>query len=140
MPNNKTSPVSSATEQKIREAMRRLFAGSPKRCDGQLTKSNLAREAGVSEATLYRAKLVLREWDEQVTSTHPRNAQAVKLEEELKNERKRSRRLQQQNAELKKEVLAAATVIAELTAHLDQLHAGTVVALNSLREDQSSKP
>ncbi len=56
-------PVSQATEDKLREAMKRLRDGAPIHTDGALTKENLAREAGVSHATVHRANTVLAEWN-----------------------------------------------------------------------------
>lgn len=47
--------VSAATDQKIRAAMQRLFAGEPTRCDGKLTYTNLAKEASVGHSTLWKA-------------------------------------------------------------------------------------
>ncbi|MGW0770070.1 hypothetical protein [Streptomyces sp. NPDC002676] len=43
--------------------MTRLLAGQPQRTDGALTKENLAREAGVSHATVHRATTILAEWN-----------------------------------------------------------------------------
>lgn len=105
-------------EQKLRSAMLRLLAGTARNCDGKLTKANLAREAQVSPATMYRAREVLAEWDRAVTSTAPRNSTAERLEAQLAESRARNRQLEQSNAELRKQLRAAATVIAELTARL----------------------
>lgn len=52
-------PVSTATENALREAMTRLLEGSPVRTDGRLTIANLAREAGVARATANRATEIL---------------------------------------------------------------------------------
>lgn len=52
----------STSERKLRDAMERLFAGTAVRTDGRLIKENLYREAGVSRATMNRAKSVLEEW------------------------------------------------------------------------------
>jgi hypothetical protein len=62
-------PVSPATETKLREAMQRLLNGTPQHTDGALTKENLAREAGVSHATVHRAEMILAEWNTRVD--HP---------------------------------------------------------------------
>lgn len=105
-------------EQMLRSAMLRLLAGTARNCDGKLTKANLAREAQVSPATMYRAREVLAEWDRAVTSTAPRNSTAERLEAQLAESRARNRQLEQSNAELRKQLRAAATVIAELTARL----------------------
>lgn len=131
---SKNSPVPpDNTESKLREAMARLLVGKPRNCDGKLTKANLAREAEVSQATMYRAKNILAEWDGQVSDSTPRNAQASRLEAELSKSRKRVRDLEKQNAELRHQITAAATVIAELSARLDQPLTKSVTSLDSKR-------
>ncbi|MFE3202405.1 hypothetical protein [Embleya sp. NPDC059237] len=47
--------MSATTETRLRAATGRLLAGVPEHTDGALTKENLAREAGVSHATVHRA-------------------------------------------------------------------------------------
>ncbi len=54
--------VSLTTERKLRVAMDHLCNGTSKRTNGQLTVSNLAKEAGVSRATANRAEAVLAEF------------------------------------------------------------------------------
>src|SRR5436305_1225467 len=54
--------VSRTTEGKLRIAMDRLCNGTSQRTNGQLTISNLAKEAGVSRATANRAEAVLAEF------------------------------------------------------------------------------
>jgi hypothetical protein len=56
-------PVSPATETKLRAAMQRLLDGTSRHTGGALTKENLAREAGVSHATVHRAETILAEWN-----------------------------------------------------------------------------
>jgi len=53
--------VSPNTEQALRSAMDRLVSGNARHCDGELTVSNLAREASVSRATANRAAEVVAE-------------------------------------------------------------------------------
>ena len=53
--------VSPTTEQALRSALDRLASGTYQHCDGELTVSNLAREAGVSRATANRAAEVVAE-------------------------------------------------------------------------------
>lgn len=131
---SQNSPVTpDNTETKLREAMDRLLVGRPQNCDGKLTKANLAREAKVSQATMYRAKSILAEWDSQVSDSTPRHAQVSRLEAELSRSKKRVRELEQQNAELRRQVTAAATVIAELSARLDQPLSKSVTVLDSKR-------
>lgn len=106
-------------DQQLRAAMARLLAGTARNCDGRLTKANLACEAQVSPATMYRAKVVLAEWNDAVTSTAPRNSSTERMKSQLTECRARNRELEQSNTELSKKLRAAATVIAELTARLD---------------------
>jgi len=73
--------VSSLTDRKLREAMSRLLAGTPLHTDGALTKENLAREAGVSHATVRRAADVLAEWDRKVCQSMLRSAAEVRRDE-----------------------------------------------------------
>jgi hypothetical protein len=107
--------VSAKAEKALREAMSRLFAGSPVRTDGKLTKNNLWREAGVSRATMNRATDVLAEWDAEIgqspASLHDqKQAQELTLlRRQLKESREERRRLQDQ-------VDASATVITVLLA------------------------
>src|SRR5713226_1895824 len=54
--------VSQTTERKLRESMDRLCNGTSQRTNGQLTVSNLAKEAGVSRATANRAEAVLTDF------------------------------------------------------------------------------
>ena len=54
--------VSPTTEHKLRVAMDHLCNGTSQRTNGQLTVSNLAKEAGVSRATANRAEGVLAEF------------------------------------------------------------------------------
>lgn len=54
-------PISTGTEQALREALTRLVSGNATRTDGLLTVANLAREAGVGRATANRAPAILAE-------------------------------------------------------------------------------
>ena len=60
--------VSLTTEQKLRAAMDRLCNRMSQRTNGQLTVSNLAKEAGVSRATANRAEAVLAEFHNRITA------------------------------------------------------------------------
>src|SRR5699024_12232802 len=89
------------SQRRLQEAMNRLLEGKARNCDGKLTKTNLAREADVSQATLYRAKNILAEWNQRVSESTPRNAQVTRLESELTESRKRIRDLERQNTDLR---------------------------------------
>ncbi len=58
--------VSLTTERKLRDAMDRLCNGTSQRTNGQLTVSNLAKEAGISRATANRAEAVLAEFHNRI--------------------------------------------------------------------------
>jgi len=68
-----------------------------------------------------------------VSDPAPKSAQAARLETELSKTRKRVRDLEQENAELRRKITAAATVIAELSARLDQPLDNPVTALDAKR-------
>ncbi|WP_435204922.1 hypothetical protein [Micromonospora sp. bgisy143] len=110
-----TAPVSPATQQRLREAMKRLFDRQPIHTDGKLTKNNLWREAGVSRATMNRAVDILAEWSARVADSpaeaaaRHHTAELAELRGSLEASRRRCRQLQDQ-------VDAAATVIAALAA------------------------
>ena len=55
-------PCRSSRDKALREAMLRLLSGNQTRCDGRLTVTNLAHEAGVSRATANRATNILIEF------------------------------------------------------------------------------
>ena len=52
-----------ATRRALMAALRRLEAGTAKRTDGRMTVSNLAQEAGVGRASVYRCPDVLSAWE-----------------------------------------------------------------------------
>lgn len=78
-------------QKQLREAMVRLLVGQPQHTDGALTKENLAREAGVSHASVHRAESVLADWDAQVTRPVLRTPGEVQRDETISELRKRLR-------------------------------------------------
>lgn len=62
------------TRDSIRAAMERLLAGTPEHTDGRLTKTNLAYEAGVGRATLYRQHDLTAEWIRRAAAADPTEA------------------------------------------------------------------
>lgn len=54
-------PVSVQTETALRAALVRLVERRPTRTNGRLSVANLAREAGLARATVYRAAAILAE-------------------------------------------------------------------------------
>lgn len=106
----------SASERRLREAMDRLLAGTAERTDGRLIKENLYREAGVSRATMNRAKSVLDEWTRRVDGTQPRDREIESLHHSLSERATQIKDLRARVRELQDQLTIAATAIAELHA------------------------
>lgn len=143
--NDNGSVISPRTEKALREAMKRLLDGNPRHTDGRLSKANLGREAGVSHATLFRAKAILTEWDDAVTTLGTRTHQTAKHSDETNSLRTNLFKKTDECAELRRRLEAAATVIATLhhenTALRQQLdRKGTVVPLHAPAADARSGP
>ncbi|MFJ1757687.1 hypothetical protein [Kitasatospora sp. NPDC088134] len=94
--------------------MERLLAGRPLRTDGALTKENLAREAGVSHATVHRAEDILAEWDLKVARPVLRTPGEVERDETIAKLRKDLREAKQQVTEMNGKLDALASVTANL--------------------------
>lgn len=104
----------SDSEIKLRAAMEQLLSGNAERTDGSLIKENLYREAGVSRATMNRARSVLEEWSRRVEGTQPRDQEIETLRRELSEKRADSRRLRERIQGLEEQLTIAATATAEL--------------------------
>ncbi|MFJ3777249.1 hypothetical protein ACIPX0_36700 [Streptomyces sp. NPDC090075] len=112
--------VSPASGASLRAAMARLLAGQPQRTDGALTKENLAREAGVSHATVHRATGVLAEWNAQVTRPIRRTPSEVARDDTIIALRTQLTQVRGHARELQGRLDALATVTANLYA--ENLH------------------
>lgn len=104
----------SDSEIKLRAAMEQLLSGNAERTDGRLIKENLYREAGVSRATMNRARSVLEEWSRRVDGTQPRDQEVETLRRELSEKRADARRLRERIQGLEEQLTIAATATAEL--------------------------
>jgi small-conductance mechanosensitive channel len=107
-------PVSPVTETKLREAMQRLLNGAPQHTDGALTKENLAREAGVSHATVHRAETVLAEWNARVDQPPARTTPSTPGDDTVTELRAALRDANQKITALNGRLDALATVTANL--------------------------
>ncbi|TLP92367.1 hypothetical protein FEF26_14795 [Nesterenkonia salmonea] len=108
-------PVRQSDSQlKLRAAMERLLAGTAERTDGRLIKENLYREAGVSRATMNRARDVLDDWSSRVNGTQPRDKEIEKLRDDLREQRREVRRLRRRAQELQEQLTIASTAISEM--------------------------
>ncbi len=133
---NNSDDVSPAVQKALRDATQRLLSGRSKHTDGRLTKANLGREAGVSHATLYRAKSALADWDEAIAALGTKTIQHTPVGDEDTTLQSRLTQKTDECAELRRRLEAAATVIATLhhenTALRQQLSRGnTVVPITS---------
>jgi hypothetical protein len=106
--------VSAATEGKLRAAMQRLLDGVPLRTDGAVTKENLAREADVSHASVYRAETVLAEWDAKVVLPIVRSVGEVRRDETIAELQAKLRTANRRITELNGKLDALASVTANL--------------------------
>lgn len=107
--------------------MERLLSGAPQHTDGRLTRTNLALEAGVGRATLYRQPDLMAEWNRRVAESDitdaPLSAEGTiaRLTRQLGDERRR-------NAELERLQKGLAAVVAELYRQLDAQNARAPVS------------
>ena len=104
--------VSRASEHKLRAAMDRLCDGTSARTDGRLTVSNLAKEAGVSRATVNRAQAVLTEFHNRTIALQETPEKLPGLRDQ---NRELERRLTQMTAE-KNQVIAGLQATVTLLA------------------------
>jgi chromosome segregation ATPase len=106
--------VAPATATALRSAMSRLLAGKPARTDGRLIKENLRKEAGVSRATMNRAKAILSEWDQAVAERGSLTPGEARRDEQIDTLRKQLASKTRQCTTLQHRLDAAATAIAAL--------------------------
>lgn len=110
--------VSPITEQALRSALDRLASGTAQRCDGELTVSNLAREAGVSRATANRASEVVAELLHRRRSAPP--VEGAEGNQRAETLRERIRHLEAELANAKRSVRAEDGELRRRTALLAQ--------------------
>lgn len=128
-----------SARDEIRQAMERLLTGAAEHTDGRLTRTNLALEAGIGRATLYRQPDLLAEWirrvDESDTTecSQPGNAATiVRLTRQLEKERTRRRESDQVADGL-------ALVVAELYRQLEAMRSdtnATIVPINTAAQSR----
>ncbi|MFD7555504.1 hypothetical protein ACFV9E_13350 [Streptomyces sp. NPDC059835] len=106
--------VSAKTEVKLRAAMDRLLAGKPQHSDGRLTKNNLALEAGVSPATMFRAKAVLADWDAHIGTHGSLTPGEARRDADIHDLRRQLSTAKKEITELNRRLTAATTIIASL--------------------------
>ncbi|GAA2750354.1 hypothetical protein [Kitasatospora cinereorecta] len=106
--------TSAKTENKLRAAMDRLLTGKPQHSDGRLTKNNLALEAGVSPATMFRAKAVLADWDAHIDTHGSRTPGEARRDADIDDLRRQLAAVKREITELNRRLTAATTVIASL--------------------------
>jgi hypothetical protein len=106
--------VTERTASTLRAAMDRLLAGRPTRTDGRLTKDNLWKEAGVSRATMNRARLIMAEWETRVGEVGGMTPAEARKDDEVHRLRAELEAKTRECTELNRKLDAAATAIAAL--------------------------
>ncbi|WP_327118756.1 hypothetical protein OG206_22190 [Streptomyces sp. NBC_01341] len=106
--------VSAKAEHKLRAAMDRLVSGKPQHSDGRLTKNNLALEAGVSPATMFRAKAVLADWDTHIDTHGSLTPGEARRDADSNDLRRQLAAAKKEITELNRQLTAAITVVASL--------------------------
>jgi chromosome segregation ATPase len=134
------SDVPPATAAALRSAMSRLLAGKPACTDGRLIKENLYKEAGVSRATMNRAKAILSDWDHAVAERGSLTPGEARRDEQIDALRKQLASKTRECTMLQRRLDAAATAIAALhhdnTALREQINQhGPVRSLDSRRSE-----
>ncbi|MER5639217.1 hypothetical protein ABT095_19930 [Kitasatospora sp. NPDC002227] len=126
------SEASDAAVRALREAMQRLIDGRPKATDGKMTKENLYREAGVSRATMNRATQIMAEWNAYVAENGRRTVGESQRDAVITELEKKLRDKIRENTGLRKDLEAAATVIAALHHDNEALRAHIVSRDNNV--------
>lgn len=124
-------------DQKISQAIERLLARNSLKTDGRLTNGNLALEAGVSQATLYRSESLMAEWRRRRELQLEENASAECNEEctsQRSEQRVRITHLKQENEMLRRQLAAAATVIYELSLAADEFEGAHIYPMKFRRQ------
>jgi hypothetical protein len=106
--------VSARTDKVLREAIERLLAGKSQHTDGRLIKENLWKEAKVSRATMNRAPQIIAEWNARVAERGGLTADQARHTDELAKLRRKLADKAQTATQLRRQLDAAATVIAAL--------------------------
>lgn len=106
--------VTATTAQALRAAMHRLLTGTARRTDGRLTKQNLWKEAGISRATMNRARTILAEWDDQVAQRSTTDPEAARRDDEIHELRLKLAAQKRECTDLQRRLDATTTAIAAL--------------------------
>ncbi|MFF4491538.1 hypothetical protein ACFY0F_34655 [Streptomyces sp. NPDC001544] len=130
--------VTPAIHSALIQAMDRLLAGTPQRSDGSLTVAALAREAGISRASAYRAGEVLELFRQRVDERFSGPDFPATLRErirELQGELREARRARHEEiSDLRRSVDTLAQHVQVLTLDNQRLRAelarhGTITSL-----------
>ncbi len=94
--------------------MHRLLTGTAHRTDGRLTKQNLWKEAGVSRATMNRARTILAEWDAHVAQHSTGDSEQTRHDNEIQELRRRIADKTRECSDLQHRLDAATSAITAL--------------------------
>ncbi|MEV0408956.1 hypothetical protein [Actinoallomurus sp. NPDC050550] len=92
------------TRARLEDALTRLLAGQPARTDGELTVSNLCREAGVGRDSYYRSKDIVERFEAAKANAEARKPEVLRLRDELAETRREHNRTKTAHAEVVREL------------------------------------
>ncbi len=130
--------VSLTTERKLRVAMDHLCSGTSKRTNGQLTVSNLAKEAGVSRATANRAEAVLAEFHNRTIALAETPEKPPGLRDQNSELTRRLAQMTSEKNQVIADLQATVTLLAQqiqaLTLENERLRTSVVKSLSNVTE------
>jgi len=143
----RASGTRTETQESLREAMERLFAGKTREKglhDGSLTLVNLAVEADVGRATLYRAEGVVEEFERRLAEIREAGADAAPtakekarlLKDDLANARQRIRELEAQTDTMAQQIQVLALQLHEANRRLADGDGSGVIVLSKERRSR----
>lgn len=131
-------PVSQMAERKLREAMEHLLNGTALQTDGQLTVSNLAKEAGVSRATANRAEAVLAEFHNRIVVLRETPEKLPGLRDQNRELEHRLVQMTSEKNQIIADLQATVTLLAQqiqaLTLENERLRTGVARSLGNITE------
>jgi hypothetical protein len=130
--------VSLTPERKLRDAMDRLCNGTSQRTNGQLTVSNLAKEAGVSRATANRAEAMLAEFHNRIMALQETPEKLPGLRDQNRELERRLALVTAEKNQIIAGLQATVTLLAQqvqaLTLENERLRTSAVRSVNNVTE------
>ncbi|SEG94280.1 hypothetical protein SAMN04489712_14510 [Thermomonospora echinospora] len=127
------------TRARLEDALSRLLAGQPIRTDGQLTVTNLCREAGVGRDSFYRSPDIVARFEAAKANAQAHKPELLQLREEIAELKRERRKLKSDHArtvrELEKTIRVYANQIQVLALRAAELEGKNTRLRRQLAED-----